>query len=101
MKLGTVISFLGILFLGSFGLLTPGAQAQDAGQAELPSAPSASQTQSHPQKTPPPAEQPAPTPQASVQQAEVPAGSAKPTAVPGKQSPNDSEQNQPSKAGNA
>jgi VWFA-related protein len=65
------------LFLGSIVLLMPGAQAQDAGQAELPAAPSASQEQSRPQK--PPAPQPtSPPAQASAQQTQVPDDATKP-----------------------
>src|SRR6202521_3420944 len=92
-----------ILFLGSLGLLMPGAQAQDAGQAELPSAPSASPQQSRPQKAVSPAEQqPAPVPQASVQQTQVPGDPTKPAAVPpAEQNANDARQNQPPKAGTA
>src|ERR1700674_100748 len=92
-----------ILFLGSLGLLMPGAQAQDAGQAELPSAPSASPQQSRPQKAISPAEQqPAPVPQASVQQTQVPGDPTKPAAVPpAEQNANDARQNQPPKAGTA
>jgi VWFA-related protein len=96
MKLRTVISFLGILFLGGFGVFMVSARAQDAGPAELPSAPSASQSQSQPRKAAPPAEQP-PTPippKASVQQADVPATAA----TPAKQPASEAAQNQPPKA---
>ena len=99
MKLRRVVSFLGILFLGGFGVFMLSARAQDAGQAELPLAPSASQSQSQPKKPAPPAEQP-PTailPQASVQQAEVPATATTPAKLPA----SEAAQNQPPKAGTA
>jgi Ca-activated chloride channel family protein len=93
MKLRAVILFLGVL-PGSFVLLL--LEAQDAGQAELPSAPSASQQQSHPQKPAPAAVQhPAPITQETAQQSEVPTEPAKPAAPPA----NDAGQNQPLKVG--
>jgi len=91
MKVRTVILFSGVLLLGSLLALSLVAQ----GQAELPSAPSASQPQTPPQKAAPPGQQPAPMPQASVQQSQVPAGSAKPDAA------TRVEQNQPPRAGTA
>jgi Ca-activated chloride channel family protein len=99
MKLRTVVSFLGILFLGSFGVFMLSARAQDAGQAELPSAPSASQSQSQPQKAAPPAEQPpAPVPPpAPVQQAQAPATAA----TAGKEPASEAAQNQAPKTGTA
>jgi Ca-activated chloride channel homolog len=100
MKVRTGILFLGLLLLRGFGLLMPGAQAQDT---ELPSAPSASQQQSRPQKPAPPAQQqPAPIVQTSVQQTQAPAGSAKSdAAAPAGQPANDAAQNQPPKTGTA
>jgi Ca-activated chloride channel family protein len=79
MKFRTAILFLGVLFLGSFGLLL--LEAQDAGQAELPSAPSASQP-SRSQKTAPVVQQTAPPAQQTVQQSQAPADPTKPAAVP-------------------
>jgi Ca-activated chloride channel homolog len=100
MKLGRVI-FLGILFLGSIGLLMLDAQAQDAGQAELPSAPSASQQQNRSQKPAQVAEpQPATMSQETAQQTQVPADPTRPAAVPPAEQPSgDAGKNQPSKAG--
>ena len=95
-----IIFFLVILFRGGFGLL---AQAQDAGQAELPSAPSASQQESRSQKTAPPAEpQPESTPPETTPQAQVPADPGKPGAnSPAEPPANNAAQDQPSKADNA
>jgi Ca-activated chloride channel family protein len=80
MKLRTFNSFLSVLFLGGIGMFELGARAQDAGQAELPSAPSAAQAQSQAQKRAAQQET-APTAPAPVQQAQVPAGSVKPDAA--------------------
>jgi Ca-activated chloride channel family protein len=101
MKLGTVI-FLGILFLGGVGMLT--LNAQDAGQAELPSAPSASQAQSQSPKPAPAAEpqpeaQPAAMPQETAQQNQAPADPTRPAAVPPAEPAGDAGKNQPSKGG--
>jgi Ca-activated chloride channel homolog len=98
MKFRPIIFFLMILFPGTFGLL---AQAQDAGQAELPSAPSASQQESRSQKAARPAEpQPASTPPETTPQAQVPADPTKPAAIPPAEQPaGDAGQSQPSKAG--
>ena len=74
MKFHTAIFWLGVLFLGGFGQLLLG--AQDAGQAELPSAPSASQQQSRRQTLPPPA------PQETAPPSQVPADPTRPAAVP-------------------
>jgi Ca-activated chloride channel homolog len=91
MKFRTASLFLGVLFLGSFGLLV--LEAQDAGQAELPSAPSASQPSRSQKAAPPAAQQTAP-------QSPVAADPTKPAAVPPAQQPaGDAAQNQPSKAG--
>jgi Ca-activated chloride channel homolog len=74
-----------ILFVGSFGLPMLGAHAQNSAQAELPSAPSASQQQG------------AASPPASTPQNPVP---AKPDAAPPTAQPaSDAQQDQPSKAG--
>jgi Ca-activated chloride channel homolog len=96
MKFRTVILFLGIPSLGALGML--GAQAQDAGQAQLPSAPSASQRQSRPQKAaPPPQQQTAPSPQKPAQQPPSP-DPIKPDEVPAaEQTATDAGQNQPPK----
>ena len=101
MKFRTVIFFLGIFFLGSFGVLR--LEAQDAGQAELPAAPSASRQQSQSQKaTPPAVQQAAPVPRETAQQAQVPADATKPAAAPPAEQPaGDAGQNQPPKAGAA
>ena len=78
MKPRTVISLLSILLVLGVSAL----RAQDAGQAELPSAPSATQSQNQPQKVAPSAQpQTAPVPQTAAQQAQVPTGSAKPDAA--------------------
>src|SRR6202023_526792 len=95
MKFRAVILFLGVL-PGSFGLLT--LQAQGTGQAELPSAPSASQQQNRSQKPAAAVQQAAPIKQETAQQAQVPADPTKPAAVP--PAP-DAEQDQPPKAGTA
>jgi Ca-activated chloride channel homolog len=88
MKFRSFILFLGFLLLGSVSVFMQSAQAQDAGQANLPSAPSVSQQQSRSQKAAPPAQQQtAPT----AQQPSHPAGSD-----PVQQS-NDAGQNQPPK----
>src|ERR1022692_1937690 len=76
-----------ILFLGSFGLPMLGAHAQNSAQAELPSAPSASQQQGQSQTAVP----------APPQQNPVP---AKPDApLPSAQPANDTPQDQPPKGG--
>src|SRR5580700_7189476 len=94
MKFRTASLFLGVLFLGGFGLLV--LEAQGAGQAELPSAPSASQ----PSRSQKAAQQTAPPPQQAAQQSQVPADPTKPAAVPPAQQPaGDAVQNQPPKAG--
>jgi len=96
MKFGTVI-FLGILLLGGVGLFLADAQTQNAEQTELPSAPSASQQQSHSQNSAPAAEpQPAAMSPETAQQTQVPADPAKPAAVP---PASDAAQNQPPKTG--
>ena len=102
MKFRSLILLLGILSLSSFSLLMLGARAQDAGQADLPSAPSASQQQSRPQKPAPPAQpQSAPSPE-SAQSTQAPTDPTRPAAVPPIEQPeNDTEQNQPPKAGTA
>src|SRR5580692_1448697 len=92
MKFRTAILFL-VLFLGSFGLLV--LEAQDARQAELPSAPSASQP-SRSQKTAPAVQQTAPPAQQTAQQSQAPADPTKPAAVP---PAGDVGQNQAPKAG--
>jgi len=102
MKSRTAILFFAVLSLGSFGLFMRGAQAQDAGQAELPSAPSASQQQSQsPAPAPPAPQQPAAS-QPSHQETPVPSDSAKPDAAPPtKQPADDAGKNQPPKPGTA
>src|ERR1700674_3757835 len=92
-----------IVFLGSLGLLMLGAQAQDAGQAELPSAPSAPREQGRGQQgAAPAAQQPAPVRQRSRPQTQVPDASPKPNAAtPAEQNASAAGQNQPSKAGAA
>jgi VWFA-related protein len=63
-----------ILFLGVFGLLALTSEAQDSGQSDLPSAPSASQPKEKPPQvpTPPPQQQTAPaTPSSPQTQAAV------------------------------
>ncbi len=92
MKFRIFILFFGFLLLGSMRMLRLGAQAQDAGPASLPSAPSASQQQSRSQKPAPPAQQQtAPT-------AQQPSDPAAPDPV---QHSNDAGQNQPPKTGAA
>jgi Ca-activated chloride channel homolog len=92
MKFRTCILFFGCLLLGGMSVLTQSAQAQDAGTGSLPSAPSASQQQSRPQKSaPPPQQQTAP----AAQQSSPPAGSDP------AQASNDTGQNPPPKAGTA
>jgi Ca-activated chloride channel family protein len=95
MKFRAVMLFLGVL-PGSFGLLT--LQAQGTGQAELPSAPSASQQQNRPQKPAAAVQQAAPITQETAQQAQVPADTTKPAATPPTR---DAEQDQPPKPGTA
>jgi Ca-activated chloride channel homolog len=98
MKFRTAILFLGVLFLGSFGLLV--LEAQDGGQAELPSAPSASQSSRSQKAAPPAAQQTAPPQQQPAQQSQVPADPTKPAAVPPAQQPaGDAAQNQQPKTG--
>src|SRR3984885_10603178 len=81
MKLHTAIFLLGVLFLGGFHPLS--LEAQDAGQEELPSAPSASQQQRRRQTLPPPAPQPGPpAPQETAPASQVPADPTRPAAVP-------------------
>jgi Ca-activated chloride channel homolog len=94
MKFRTLIFFLVIVFSSSFGLPI---QAQDAAQAELPSAPSAVQQPSQSQEAASPAEPPsASTTPETAQQTQVPADPTKPAAVP---PASDAGQNQPTKAG--
>src|SRR5208282_3424977 len=96
MKFRTIILFLVVLFSSSFGLPI---QAQDAAQAELPSAPSAVQQQSQSQEAPSPAEPPsASTTAETAQQTQVPADPAKPAVAP---PASDAAQNQPPKTGTA
>jgi Ca-activated chloride channel homolog len=91
MKFRTVI--LGVLLPGCFGLLL--LEAQDAGQTDLPSAPSASQQQNRPRKPAPAADpQPAPPTQQAAPQSQLPADPTKPAAVP---AASDAGQNQPPK----
>jgi Ca-activated chloride channel family protein len=79
-----------ILFLGSFGLPGLNVYAQVPGQAELPSAPSASQQQVQAQKPVPAApQQSAGAPQASAQQSPIP---------PVGPAAGDAQQNQPPRA---
>jgi Ca-activated chloride channel homolog len=92
MKFRSFILFLGSLLLGSMSALTQSAPAQDAGTSSLPSAPSASEQQSRPQKPAPPAQQQTAPP---AQQPSQPAG-----PDPAQQS-NDAGQNQPPKTGTA
>jgi cytoskeletal protein RodZ len=97
MKFRTLIFFLGILLPGSFGLLL--LQAQNAGQAELPSAPSASQAAKQPQKPTPAAEQPVSTPQQRTQQSQPPADPTPASVPPAEQPGSNAGQNQPPKTG--
>jgi Ca-activated chloride channel family protein len=100
MKSRTAILFFGVLSLGSFGLFMLGAQTQDAGQAELPSAPSASQQQSQSPAPAAPVPQPPAPSQSSSQETSAPSDSAKPDAgPPTKQPADDTGQNRPAKAG--
>jgi VWFA-related protein len=70
-----------ILFISVFGSLTLSVHAQDSGQSNLPSAPSASQKERPPQKpTPPPQQQTAPTTPSS-QQTQAPVEAAKPSSA--------------------
>ena len=102
MKSRTAILFFGVLSLGSFGLFMLGAQAQDAGQAELPSAPSASQQQSQSPAPAAPVPQPPAPSQSSSQETSAPSDSAKPDAgPPTKQPADDTGKNQPAKPGTA
>jgi len=100
MKSRAAILFFGVLSLGGFGLFMLGARAQDAGQAELPSAPSASQQQSQsPAPAAPPPQQPAAS-KPSSEETPVPSDSAKPDASTStKQPADDTGKNQPAKAG--
>lgn len=102
MKSRTAILFFGVLSLGSFGLFMLGAQAQDAGQAELPSAPSASQQQSQsPVPAAPAPQQPAAS-KPSSEETPVPSDPVKPDAAPPtKQPADDTGKNQPAKPGTA
>jgi len=96
MKFRTLILF-GIFFPASPGLFV--LEAQDAGQTELPAAPSASQQQSRPQRPVAPVEQaPAPMPNESPQQPQLPADPTSPAAVP---PANEAGQHQPPKTGSA
>jgi VWFA-related protein len=89
MKFRTFICFLGLLVPGSCDLLL--LQAQDAGQVELPSAPSASQKQTQSRKSVPPAvQQSDPIPPQTAQQSQVPAEPAKPATPPPPPSDDDS-----------
>jgi VWFA-related protein len=98
MKFRTAIPFLGLLSLCGVGLFA-GAQAQDAGQAELPSAPSASQQQSQQQAPAPPQAAPSQSsPESSSQGIPVPSDSANLHAAPARQPADDAGQNQPAKA---
>src|SRR5580704_15413073 len=100
MKSRSAILFFGVLSLGSFGLFILGAQAQDAGQAELPSAPSASQQQNQPPAPAPPAPQQPAVSKPSSQETPASSDPVKPdVAPPTKQSADDIGKNQPAKAG--
>src|SRR6202451_1543171 len=98
MKSRTAILSLGLVSLCGVGLFV-GAQAQDAGQAELPSAPSASRQQSQPQAPAPPqaATSQSSTPSSS-QEPPVPSDSAKLHAPTPEQPGDDAGQNRPPKA---
>jgi len=99
MKFRTLTFFLGVLLPASFGLLL--LHAQNADQAELPSAPSASQAAKQPQ-TPAPAteQQPASTPQQTPQQSQPPVDPTPPASVPPAEQPGgNAGQNQPPKTG--
>ena len=98
MKSRTAILSLGLVSLCGVGLFV-GAQAQDAGQAELPSAPSASRQQSQPQApAPPQAATSQSSPPSSSQETPVPSDSAKLHAPTPEQPGDDAGQNQPPKA---
>jgi Ca-activated chloride channel family protein len=98
MKFRTVIFFLGFLLPGMFAL-----EAQDAGQAELPSAPSASQQSSQAKKPAPTTVQPpAPVQPQIAQQPQVPGGPTASAAAPPAEPPGgDAGQNQLPQAGSA
>lgn len=102
MKSRTTTLFLGLLSLCSVGFLFR-AQAQDAGRAELPSAPSASQQQNPSQAPVPQPTAPAqPSSQSSSHETSVPSDSVKPNpATPAEQPADDSGKNPPAKAGSA
>jgi VWFA-related protein len=102
MKSRTAILVLGVLSLCSLNPCV-GAQAQDAGQAELPSAPSASQQQSQAQTpAPKPTAPTEPTAPSSTQGTPVSSDSAKAdAATPTKQPADNAGKNQPPKAGTA
>src|SRR5579864_3889776 len=99
MKFRTVIFSLGILSLAGLGLVV--LEAQDAGPAELPSAPSAAQQQNHPQTASPPvAEKPPSVQPETAQQTGVPADPTRPAAVPPAEPPSsDAGQDQAPKPG--
>jgi len=95
MKLRSIILLFGI------ALLLPVASAQDSGQSELPSAPSASQQNNRPERPAPvPQAQTAPAPQASAQSASAVADPVKDDASPpsGKPAAADAQQSQPASA---
>src|SRR5580698_7277438 len=100
MKSRAAILFFGVLSLGSFGLFMVGAQAQDAGQAELPSAPSASQQQSQAPAPAAPAPQQPAAAQPSPRETPVPSY-AKPDGATPKQADDDAGNNQRPKPGPA
>jgi Ca-activated chloride channel family protein len=100
MKSRAAILFFGVLSLGSFGLFMVGAQAQDAGQAELPSAPSASQQQSQAPATAAPATQQPAAAQPSPRETPGPSDT-KPDAATPKQADDDAGNNQRPKPGPA
>jgi len=86
-----------ILFFGSCCVLAPALQAQDAGQTDLPSAPSAAQQENRPQKTAPRAESPTPPSSQQPTPPQVPADTAKPAdTAPAEPPASDSAQNQQS-----
>src|SRR5271156_2251289 len=104
MKSRTAILFIGVLAFGSFGLFV-GAQAQDAGQAELPSAPSASQQKSQapaPQQTAPaPPSSQTSSQQTSSPQPPVSSDPVKPNVATPAEPAEDTGKNQTPKAGDA
>src|SRR5271170_796368 len=104
MKSRTAILFIGVLAFGSFGLFV-GAQAQDAGQAELPSAPSASQQKSQapaPQQTAPaPPSSQTSSQQTSSPQTPVSSDPVKPNVATPAEPAEDTGKNQTPKSGNA